>query len=117
MAESGSKTSWADDVEEETNEKEQAAAAAAATTASATTSTTPAATATMEEGRKHSDLLETEHDVEVTLADMRGDPNSPLYSIKEFRELGMYVSDQDCTDFLENLHAVTCSGLTWRMEH
>jgi len=29
--------------------------------------------------------------VQVTLADQQGNPNSPLYSVKTFQELGLYV--------------------------
>lgn len=28
---------------------------------------------------------------QVTLADQQGNPNSPLYSVKTFQELGLYV--------------------------
>jgi hypothetical protein len=37
-------------------------------------------------------LLESQYEVAVKLADMQGDPNSPLYSVKRFEDLGMYVS-------------------------
>lgn len=39
-----------------------------------------------------SGLEEPEYDVEVKLIDIQGDPNSPLYSIKSFEELNLYVS-------------------------
>jgi ATP-dependent RNA helicase DDX19/DBP5 len=29
--------------------------------------------------------------IQVTLADQQGNPNSPLYSVKTFQELGLYV--------------------------
>ncbi|OCH93062.1 DEAD-domain-containing protein [Obba rivulosa] len=35
------------------------------------------------------DLVQSTFDVEVTLADQQGDPNSPLYSVKTFEELGL----------------------------
>ncbi|EPQ31095.1 uncharacterized protein PFL1_01284 [Pseudozyma flocculosa PF-1] len=35
-------------------------------------------------------LHEPEHDVQVTLADQQADPNSPLYSVKSFEELGLH---------------------------
>ena len=34
-------------------------------------------------------LQEPEWDVEVTLADMQGDPNNPLFSAKKFEDLGL----------------------------
>lgn len=36
-------------------------------------------------------LQEPEYDVEVKLSDMQADPNNPLYSIKSFGDLGLYV--------------------------
>lgn len=34
-------------------------------------------------------LLESQYEVAVKLADMQGDPNSPLYSVKRFEDLGI----------------------------
>ena len=34
-------------------------------------------------------LVNNNYDVTVKLADMQGDPNSPLYSVKRFEDLGM----------------------------
>jgi hypothetical protein len=42
--------------------------------------------------KETSTLLESQYEVAVKLADMQGDPNSPLYSVKRFEDLGMYVS-------------------------
>ena len=39
-----------------------------------------------------SQLHEPDYMVELKLADMQADPNNPLYSIKSFEELGLYVS-------------------------
>lgn len=39
-----------------------------------------------------SNLQEPEYDVEVKLSDIQADPNNPLYSIKSFNELGLWVS-------------------------
>jgi ATP-dependent RNA helicase DDX19/DBP5 len=36
-----------------------------------------------------SGLAEPEYDVEVTLADMQGDPSNPLYSVKDFKDLNL----------------------------
>jgi ATP-dependent RNA helicase DDX19/DBP5 len=36
-----------------------------------------------------SGLDEPEYEVAVKLADLQGDPNSPLYSVKRFEELGL----------------------------
>ncbi|SCV06152.1 LANO_0H23244g1_1 [Lachancea nothofagi CBS 11611] len=38
---------------------------------------------------KDSNLVKSEYEVKVKLADLQGDPNSPLYSIKSFEELGL----------------------------
>lgn len=38
-----------------------------------------------------SNLIENHHTVQVKLADQQADPNSPLYSVKSFEELGLYV--------------------------
>lgn len=37
-----------------------------------------------------SDLRESSYDVTVTLADQQADPNSPLFSVKAFEELGLH---------------------------
>ncbi|KAG8678730.1 RNA helicase required for poly(A+) mRNA export, partial [Ceratobasidium sp. 395] len=37
-----------------------------------------------------SNLLKSTYDVMVTLADQQADPNSPLYSIKKFEDLGLH---------------------------
>ncbi|EPS41396.1 hypothetical protein H072_4716 [Dactylellina haptotyla CBS 200.50] len=76
MAES-SKTSWADDVQEQEQEQEAMAKQAGQ------------AAGVEDESQKHSELVTNEHDVKVTLADQQADPNSPLYSIKSFQELGL----------------------------
>ncbi|KAK6526300.1 RNA helicase required for poly(A+) mRNA export [Orbilia ellipsospora] len=79
MAESSSKTSWADAVHEEEQEQKQEEMAKS-----------QAAGPTEEESApKHSELITSEHDVQVTLADQQADPNSPLFSIKSFHELGL----------------------------
>ncbi|KAL1740255.1 hypothetical protein HDZ31DRAFT_68115 [Schizophyllum fasciatum] len=39
--------------------------------------------------QKQTDLLEPSYDVQVTLADPGLDPDSPLYSVKSFNELGI----------------------------
>ncbi|TRM64284.1 P-loop containing nucleoside triphosphate hydrolase protein [Schizophyllum amplum] len=44
---------------------------------------------------EQSELLEPAHDVQVTLADPRADPNSPLYSVKTFQELGLHSQLQE----------------------
>ncbi|KAI8883223.1 DEAD-domain-containing protein [Backusella circina FSU 941] len=38
---------------------------------------------------KYIGLHDTKHTVQVRLADVQGDPNSPLYSVKSFEELGL----------------------------
>lgn len=39
-----------------------------------------------------SNLQEPEYDVEVKLSDLQADPNNPLFSVKSFEDLGLYVS-------------------------
>ena len=39
-----------------------------------------------------SGLQEPEYDVDVKLSDMQMDPNNPLYSVKSFEDLGLYVT-------------------------
>lgn len=36
-----------------------------------------------------SNLIKSNHDVQVKLADQQADPNSPLFSVKSFEELGL----------------------------
>jgi ATP-dependent RNA helicase DDX19/DBP5 len=36
-----------------------------------------------------SDLREPEYNVEVKLSDLQADPNNPLYSVKNFEDLGL----------------------------
>jgi hypothetical protein len=38
-----------------------------------------------------SNLQEPEYDVEVKLSDLQADPNNPLFSVKSFEDLGLYV--------------------------
>ncbi|KAH7103064.1 DEAD-domain-containing protein [Auriculariales sp. MPI-PUGE-AT-0066] len=38
---------------------------------------------------KHSELIQSSYEVMVTLADQQADPNSPLYSVKTFEEVGL----------------------------
>lgn len=67
---------------EETSTSEAAPAAAAASTTEAPKDDAAAK-------KQASDLLESKYDVTVTLADQQADPNSPLYSVKSFDELGI----------------------------
>lgn len=39
-----------------------------------------------------SNLQEPEYDVEVKLSDLQDDPNNPLYSVKNFSDLGLWVT-------------------------
>lgn len=47
-----------------------------------------------------SDLIASTHEVVVTLADQQADPNSPLYSIKSFEDLGLHP------DLLKGLYSM-----------
>ncbi|KAI5779097.1 P-loop containing nucleoside triphosphate hydrolase protein [Geopyxis carbonaria] len=60
---------------------------APAGTAVTTDPTTAVPPTTTEE--EPNDLVETKYEVAVKLADMQGDPNSPLYSVKRFEDLGL----------------------------
>lgn len=71
-------TSWADEASEAAEPTAPAAAAAPAAT------TTTEATA-----EDKTDLLESQYEVAVKLAGMQGDPNSPLFSVKRFEDLGL----------------------------
>ncbi|EGW31441.1 uncharacterized protein SPAPADRAFT_140222 [Spathaspora passalidarum NRRL Y-27907] len=42
-----------------------------------------------EESPKESNLIKSSYEVKVKLADLQADPNSPLYSVKSFEELGL----------------------------
>lgn len=39
---------------------------------------------------EQSNLINSTYEVKVKLADLQADPNSPLYSVKAFEELGLY---------------------------
>lgn len=43
------------------------------------------------EGQNGSDLQEPEYNVEVKLSDLQADPNNPLFSVKNFADLGLWV--------------------------
>ena len=45
-------------------------------------------------------LHESKYDVQVTLADQQADPNSPLYSVKSFDDLGLHE------DLLKGIYAM-----------
>ena len=75
-------------------------AAAAATTPTKTTAAPasppptaaePATAGSKDAGKEGTLLLETHYEVAVKLADMQGDPDSPLFSVKRFEDLGLYV--------------------------
>lgn len=42
-----------------------------------------------EEDKEESNLIKSTYEVKVKLADLQADPNSPLYSVKSFEELGL----------------------------
>ena len=39
-------------------------------------------------------LIQSKYEVAVKLQDLQADPNSPLYSVKSFEELGLYVPER-----------------------
>jgi ATP-dependent RNA helicase DDX19/DBP5 len=42
-----------------------------------------------EEDKRDTNLIQNKYEVAVKLQDMQADPNSPLYSVKSFDELGL----------------------------
>ena len=79
-------TSWADDDDlpsfKSRPESEPTEVATAATDGKEENSKTG-------EESSSDNLTDNKYDVAVTLADLQGDPNSPLYSIKKFEDLGL----------------------------
>lgn len=57
--------------------------------AAATSSAAAGPSSPKQEKDKDGNLLESKYDVTVTLADQQADPNSPLYSVKSFDQLGL----------------------------
>ncbi|KAL4402435.1 RNA helicase required for poly(A+) mRNA export [Malassezia pachydermatis] len=55
---------------------------------------------TQAEKGSETNLLESKYDVQVTLADQQADPNSPLYSVKSFDDLGLHA------DLLKGIYAM-----------
>lgn len=51
--------------------------------------TLPAESVRSADDQEASALLESQYEVAVKLADMQGDPNSPLHSVKRFEDLGL----------------------------
>jgi len=66
---------------------------------SSTTTTEPATTAAGEKSpeeekdakEQDTNLIQNRYEVAVKLQDLQADPNSPLYSVKSFEELGLYT--------------------------
>lgn len=75
----------------EEEKKEAPASTAAASDAKPAADAAPAAGPSSPTQAKDKDgnLLESKYDVTVTLADQQADPNSPLYSVKSFDQLGL----------------------------
>ena len=73
--------------------------------ASTTTTTSKEKTEDEDKKIKESDtnLIQNKYEVAVKLQDMQADPNSPLYSVKSFEELGLYPPIQfwSCVDVLD----------------
>lgn len=67
----GTSTSWADDGQEESVNNTQMDGAA--------------------EPFNGSSLHEPDYTVDVKLSDLQADPNNPLFSVKSFEDLGLYV--------------------------
>jgi hypothetical protein len=59
------------------------------------TTASPSTEETDKEAKEQeTNLIKSRYEVAVKLQDMQADPNSPLYSVKSFEELGLY--DQSC---------------------
>jgi len=90
-----SKFSWADDAEISTTEKKESILPEAAQTDGAADPNSLEMAqkdgATQFTGGSEG-LDEPEFDVNVKLADLQEDPNNPLYSVKTFAELNLFVS-------------------------
>jgi ATP-dependent RNA helicase DDX19/DBP5 len=43
-----------------------------------------------EKDQQDTNLIQNKYEVAVKLQDMQADPNSPLYSVKSFEDLGLY---------------------------
>jgi len=41
--------------------------------------------------KQDTNLIQNRYEVAVKLQDLQADPNSPLYSVKSFEELGLYL--------------------------
>lgn len=88
-----SKFNWADEVETPTAEKAQEQSGASESKADDTKGSS------LEDAQKDgattwmmgSQLDEPEFDVNVKLADLQDDPNNPLYSVKSFEDLNLFV--------------------------
>lgn len=79
-------TSWADEVASSTA-TDGAITGAASSAQAASIPQTDGAPSAM----GGTDLHEPEYKVEVKLSDLQADPNNPLYSVKTFEELGLWV--------------------------
>ena len=84
-------TSWADDME--TPVKANPEPAVAATVEDDQSSLAKAQVDGATEPQRGSQLLgEPSYSVNVKLSDVQADPNNPLYSIKNFEDLGLFVN-------------------------
>ena len=70
---------WSDEKKDQTNELEKASE----------TSNAKSKEMEAEPKRVDTNLLQNRYEVDVKLLDLQADPNSPLYSVKSFEELGL----------------------------
>lgn len=47
-----------------------------------------------DKNEQDTNLIQNKYEVAVKLQDLQADPNSPLYSVKSFEELGLYVPER-----------------------
>ncbi|KAG1023936.1 hypothetical protein G6F26_006379 [Rhizopus arrhizus] len=71
--------------------------------AQSTQSAQPAQPTKKPENQSENNLIQSTHTVQVKLADQQADPNSPLYSVKSFEELGL------SPELLKGLYAMNFS--------
>jgi ATP-dependent RNA helicase DDX19/DBP5 len=87
-----SKFNWADEVTTPVDEnKKPTPPTSSAEKKEDTSSLTMAQTDGANVWISGSSLAEPEFDVNVKLADLQADPNNPLYSVKSFQDLNLYV--------------------------
>lgn len=94
---SSSKFNWADEVETPIQEKSENSLGKSQTDGAADQEEDSSLSMAQSDGATtwlngSQGLDEPEFDVSVKLADLQDDPNNPLYSVKDFQDLNLYVT-------------------------